>query len=478
MKFVKTYKKLSVLFIILLFVFVALLIWKEIQEINNRRKEQATGFSDDLKRIQAAGVLKAAVDYNSTNYFIYRGRPMGFEYELLQAYCKEIGVNLEIVVSNNLNDAFEGLKTGRFDVIARNITITLDRREEVDFTKPIYQAKQVLVQRGQNSANDTNYVSSALQLTGKTITVQKNSAHHKRLENLAEEIGGTIRIETDSLLGAEDLITKVAKGEIDYTVCDENIGIVNKYYYPQIDISVPLSLNQNIAWAVRKGAVDLKGSIDKWLTGFESTRRFDHLYYKYFESARALERKESDFHSLTGGRISKFDATIKEVSKKFGWDWRLIAAMVYHESRFNENAAAWTGAYGLMQLMPSTAEAFGITNITNPKQNITGGIMLMNSLNSQFLESIPDSAERVRFVLAAYNVGLGHVKDAQQLAEKYGKDPKVWNNNVKDFLESKAEEKYFKDPVVRWGYCRGTDATQFVDNVVSLYNNYRNIIAE
>lgn len=478
MKFVKTYKKLSVLFIILLFVFVALLIWKEIQEINNRRKEQATGFSDDLKRIQAAGVLKAAVDYNSTNYFIYRGRPMGFEYELLQAYCKEIGVNLEIVVSNNLNDAFEGLKTGRFDVIARNITITLDRREEVDFTKPIYQAKQVLVQRGQNSANDTNYVSSALQLTGKTITVQKNSAHHKRLENLAEEIGGTIRIETDSLLGAEDLITKVAKGEIDYTVCDENIGIVNKFYYPQIDVSVQLSLNQNIAWAVRKGAVDLKGSIDKWLTGFESTRRFDHLYYKYFESARALERKESDFHSLTGGRISKFDATIKEVSKKFGWDWRLIAAMVYHESRFNENAAAWTGAYGLMQLMPSTAEAFGITNITNPKQNITGGIMLMNSLNSQFLESIPDSAERVRFVLAAYNVGLGHVKDAQQLAEKYGKDPKVWNNNVKDFLESKAEEKYFKDPVVRWGYCRGADATQFVDNVVSLYNNYRNIIAE
>ncbi len=478
MKFVKTYKKLSVLFIILLFVFVALLIWKEIQEINNRRKEQATGFSDDLKRIQAAGVLKAAVDYNSTNYFIYRGRPMGFEYELLQAYCKEIGVNLEIVVSNNLNDAFEGLKTGRFDVIARNITITLDRREEVDFTKPIYQAKQVLVQRGQNSANDTNYVSSALQLTGKTITVQKNSAHHKRLENLAEEIGGTIRIETDSLLGAEDLITKVAKGEIDYTVCDENIGIVNKFYYPQIDVSVQLSLDQNIAWAVRKGAVDLKGSIDKWLTGFESTRRFDHLYYKYFESARALERKESDFHSLTGGRISKFDATIKEVSKKFGWDWRLIAAMVYHESRFNENAAAWTGAYGLMQLMPSTAEAFGITNITNPKQNITGGIMLMNSLNSQFLESIPDSAERVRFVLAAYNVGLGHVKDAQQLAEKYGKDPKVWNNNVKDFLESKAEEKYFKDPVVRWGYCRGTDATQFVDNVVSLYNNYRNIIAE
>lgn len=478
MKFVKTYKKLSVLFIILLFVVVALLIWKEIQEINNRKKEQTTGFSDDLKRIQAAGVLKAAVDYNSTNYFIYRGRPMGFEYELLQAYCKEIGVNLEIVVSNNLNDAFDGLKTGRFDVIARNVTITLDRREELDFTKPIYQTKQVLVQRAQNSPNDTNYVSSALELTGRKITVQKNSAHHKRLENLAEEIGGTIGIETDSLLGAEDLIAKVAKGEIDYTVCDENVGIVNKFYYPQIDVSVQLSLEQNIAWAVRKGAVDLKSSIDNWFTEFESTRKFNHLYYKYFESPRALERKESDFHSLTGGRISKFDATIKEVSKKFGWDWRLIAAMVYHESRFNENAAAWTGAYGLMQLMPSTAEAFGITNITNPKQNITGGIMLLNSLNSQFLESIPDSAERVRFVLAAYNVGLGHVKDAQQLAEKYGKNPKLWNDNVKDFLEFKAEEKYFKDPVVRWGYCRGGDATQFVDNVVSLYNNYRNIIAE
>ncbi len=478
MKLVKTYKKLSVVFIIILLVIVALLVWKEIQEINNRKKEQAKGFADDLKRIQDKGVLKAAVDYNSTNYFIYRGKPMGFEYELLQAYCKEIGVDLEIVVSNNLNDAFEGLKTGRFDVIARNVTITIDRREEVDFTEPIYQTKQVLVQKERKSVNDSNYVTSALQLVGKRVTIQKNSAHQKRLVNLAEEIGGAIRIETDSLLGAEDLIARVAKGEIEYTVCDENIGFVNKYYYPLIDISVPVSLEQNIAWAVRKGAVDLKSSIDSWFIAFKSTRKFNHLYYKYFESPRALERKESDFHSLTGGRISKFDATIKEVSKKFGWDWRLIAAMIYHESRFNENAAAWTGAYGLMQLMPSTAEAFGITNITIPKQNITGGVMLLNSLNNQFIESIPDSSERVKFVLAAYNVGLGHVKDAQQLAEKYGKNPKLWNNNVKDFLENKAEEKYFKDPVVRWGYCRGTDATQFVDNVVSLYNNYRNIIAE
>jgi membrane-bound lytic murein transglycosylase F len=315
-----------------------------------------------------------------------------------------------------------------------------------------------------------------LELPDKTIHVQKNSAHYQRIINLSEEIGGNIDVVVDSVFAVEELIAKVAKGEIDYTVCDENIGKLNKFYYPNLDVSLQISFPQNIAWAVRKGSSEWKAYLDKWITEFKETRKYHHIYYKYFESPRIIERMTSEFNSISGGRISKYDGMIKEIAKEYNWDWRLISAIIYHESRFNENAGSWTGAYGLMQIMPATAEAFGVDNIENPKQNVKGGILLLNSLNNQFLKVIPDSTERVKFVLAAYNIGLGHVNDAQRLAKKYGKNPLVWENNVDIYLQGKSEEQYFKDEVVRWGYCRGEEAINFVRNVTNNYNQYLNII--
>jgi membrane-bound lytic murein transglycosylase F len=154
----------------------------------------------------------------------------------------------------------------------------------------------------------------------------------------------------------------------------------------------------------------------------------------------------------------------------------LISAIIYHESRFNEDAGSWLGAYGLMQLMPATAEAFGVENIEDPKQNVKGGVLLLNSLNNQFIKSIPDSTQRIKFVLAAYNIGLGHVNDAQRLAKKYGKNPLVWDGNVDIYLQNKMEEEFFKDEVVRFGYCRGEEATNFVRNVTNNYKQYKNVI--
>jgi membrane-bound lytic murein transglycosylase F len=477
MKFIATYKKLFTIVSLLLIFVVAVFVWIEIQEINRKQRELTAKPSDVLQQIKSAGVLKAAVDYNSTNYFIYRGKPMGFEYEMLQALCKDLDVTLEIIVCTNMSESFEGLQTGRFDLVARNITVTGERLNKADFTVPFNQVKQVLVQRLKTSdTSSAPFVNSVLELNGKTVTVQKESSHHQRLIHLSNEIGGRIEIVTDSLLGAEDMIAKVAHGDIAYTISDENIGKVNQNYYSNLDISVPVSLEQNVAWAVRKESNEWKTYLDNWINRFKATRGFYHLYYKYFESPRIVERKLNEFNSITGGKISKFDPMIKKVSAELGWDWRLISAIIYHESRFNENAGAWTGAYGLMQLMPSTAETFGVTDLADPKQNVKAGIMLLNSLSKQFIEEIPDSAERVKFVLASYNIGLGHITDAQRLAEKYGKDRKIWNENVETYLKYKAEEKYFKDAIVRWGYCRGDEAADFVDKVTSLYQNYRSVI--
>lgn len=476
MKFKITYKKGAAIFLFLFFSAVVVFLWNEIRISKEIKRTDAANKLNDFARIKKTGVLKAVVDYNSSNYFIYRGRPMGFEYELLQDLCKDLGVNLEIVVINNISETFSGLKNNRFDLVAQNLTVTGKRNKEIDFTIPFIQTQQVLVQREKSSKNEADYINSVLDLANKKVYVQKNSAYYQRLLNLSEEIGGNIEIISDSVYGAEELISRVAKGKIDYTICDENVGKLNKFYYPNLDVSLQVSFQQNIAWAVRKGSVEWKEYLDKWITEIKDTRKYNFLYFKYFESPRVAERKNSEFNSITGSRISKYDAMIKEIAQQYNWDWRLISAIIYHESRFNEDAGSWIGAYGLMQLMPAVAENYGIENIEDPRQNVKGGILLLNSLNDRFIESIPDSAQRIKFVLAAYNIGLGHVYDAQRLAKKYGKNPKIWENNVDIYLQNKSEEKYFKDEVVRFGYCRGEEATDFVRNVTNNYNQYKNVI--
>ncbi len=477
MKFDLTYKKGAAIFLFLFFAFVVIFIWNEIRDSAEKERIDAANKLNDFDRIKKTGILKAAVDYNSTNYFVYRGKPMGFQYELLQALSKDLGVTLEIVVNNNISESFNGLLDSRYDIIAQNLTITGRRNKLIDFTVPLQQTHQILVQRQKSSKiGKASYIKSVLELENKRVYVQKNSAYHQRLLNLSEEIGGHITIVTDSVYSTEELISRVAKGEIDYTICDENIGILNKFYYPNLDISLQVSLPQNIAWAVRKGSGELKAFLDKWLTELKETRKFNFLYFKYFKSPRVADRMNSEFNSISGSRISKYDGIIKEVAKEYDWDWRLISAIIYHESRFNEDAGSWLGAYGLMQLMPATAEAFGVNNIEDPKQNVKGGVLLLNALNKQFVKSIPDSTQRIKFVLAAYNIGLGHVNDAQHLAKKYGKDPNVWDGNVDIYLQNMSEEQYFKDEVVRFGYCRGEEATNFVRNVINNYKQYKNVI--
>jgi membrane-bound lytic murein transglycosylase F len=383
------------------------------------------------------------------------------------------------MVSNDLGETFDGLISHRYDLIAKSLTITRQRNKQIDFTVSLLQTSQVLVQRSKSEdLVDTTYVSSALELAGKKVYVQKNTTYYRRLLNLSDEIGADIEIVEDTIYGVEQLVEQVAEGEINYTVCDENVAKLNKAYYPNLDVSLKISLPQNIAWGVRNGSKEWKEYLDKWITKFKKTRKFKQIYYRYFESPRVVQRMESDFHSISGGKISGYDGMIKQEVGEYNWDWRLISAIIYQESRFNDKADSWAGAYGLMQLMPSTAHSLGIDDYKNPKENVKGGILLLNWLDEQFSESIPDSTERVKFVLASYNIGLGHVKDAQRLAKKYGKNNHVWENNVDFFLRNKSAEKYYKDPVVRWGYCRGKEAYEYVNKVLTNYHHYLNVIPE
>ena len=442
----------------------------------------------DIDAIRKRGKLIAITDYNSTGYFIYKGEPMGFEFDLLNAFARSIGVQLQVIVATDLNDVFCELNSGSADIIAANLTVTQERSAIASFTSPLMDTRQVLVQRKPDDWKkmssyqiDKLVVRNTIDLGDKVVHVRKGSSFYQRLMNLSDEIGSEIHIiQAGGDKETEELIAMVSTGTIDYTVADENIALINQTYYPNIDIKTAISFPQHIAWAVRKNSPELLALLDQWLEKETQTGAKNYLYAKYFQNNKAAEeRNESDYFSLTGSKISEYDDIIKKYSAKIDWDWRLLASLIYEESHFNSTAVSWAGAYGLMQLIPSASALYGIDSLSaTPLESIRAGTMLLAHIENYWKLYVPDPQERTKFTLASYNVGTGHVIDARNLAIKFGKDPYKWENNVEWCLRMKSNSKYYNDPVVKFGYCRGAMPCLYVKEIMTRYDHYRNLIKD
>ncbi|MFO8067387.1 MAG: transporter substrate-binding domain-containing protein [Bacteroidales bacterium] len=464
--------------VLLLFVILIILVPFGIND-----HEEEPEVLTDLEKIKERGYLRATTNFNSTNYFIYRGEPMGFHLELLKSFTQHIGVDLEIFVTNDISENFSCLLAeDECDVIALDLTVTKSRSELIEFTTPHSQTRQVLVQKKpedwynmRSSEIEDNLIRNHLDLAGKTVYVQSNSAFAPRLKHLMEEIGDTIYVvEVD--MEIEQLIEKVSNGEIDYTVSDEHLANVNMGFYSNIDIQTPISFSQNLAWAVKKASPGLLEAVNEWLENFKSTRKYANLFNKYYNNPRTANIARSQFHSLGGGKISEYDDYFKRYAEQFGWDWRLLASVAYQESRFNPQAISWAGAFGVMQLMPKTAAIYNVNISSRVADNIRAGANYLHYLDDRFKTIIEDDNERLKFVLASYNVGIGHVFDARRLAEKFGKDPNVWKDNVDYYVLNKSKPKYYLDPVVRHGYCRGREPYLYVIEILERYEHYKNAL--
>lgn len=276
---------------------------------------------------------------------------------------------------------------------------------------------------------------------------------------------------------SEKLIQHVASGEIDYTVCDENLAMVNATYYPDIDVGTAVSFSQNLAWGVRNSSSEkLLSELNRWIASYKNTESYALLYAKYFKNSRSSIIVRSDYYALNTGKVSQYDDLIRKFSANINWDWRLLASLICQESRFNPDVTSGAGAYGLMQIMPVTGRNFGIDITSSPENNLRAGICYINWLHSIFDPKIPDEKERINFILAAYNAGPGHVLDAMKLAEKNGMNPQKWEGNVALWLLKKSEPQYFNDTVVKNGYFRGTESVNFVSQVLARFEHYKNII--
>ncbi len=438
----------------------------------------------DLQGILERGKLIAVTDLSSTSYFVYHGEPMGYQFDLLHSFADHLGVELEIQVNTDPEEAIKRLNSGHYDLIAKRLAITNHRRDKVLFSEPMLQTRLMLVQRKPDNWRrirtwkeiEKDLIRNPADLEGKTVYLHHNSAYTERLSHLQKETGVHINVIEVSDVDTEDLIAMVMHGEIEYTISDEHTATVNAKYYPDLDVQTPVGLSQNIGWAVRKGDSDLLAAVNTWWAEFSKTSHARLLYDRYFNNPLGLHAGQREFHSRKGGRISSYDEIIKKHSISIDWDWRLLAALIYQESKFQHEIVSHKGAFGIMQMMPSTAREFGIDSTATANEQIEAGVHYLNWLNRQLPDEISNPAERQKFVLAAYNAGIAHVFDARRLAAKNNKDPNLWDGNVDYFLRNKSNPEYYLDEVVQYGYCYGEESFRFVNDILNRYNHYKTAV--
>ena len=441
-------------------------------------RQEKTGFiiTDDfpVEKILEKGTLDIATFYNTTDYYIYKGITRGFHYELAKDFADFLGVDLHIVeVDNNIDAAIDKLYEGKYDLLAVSLTETPERKEKVCFTDPFFTTGEVLVQNNRNKL-----LKDLEELDGKDIYVLKDAAINKILLHLQDSLNIRPNIIYVEHFSYEDILHLVNIGEIDYTVIDGNIAQAAALSMKHLDHSLSLNDNITVAWGVSTQNSLLNEAINQWLALAKKDSKFNFLFNRYFNNRNSVSQHNSKYSVLKKGGISPFDNLLKKESKRLGWDWRLLAAVVYIESQFNPESESPYGAYGLMQVLPETADLFHVQDYFTPDSNIYVGVRYLKYLDDLYQEQIKDPWERLKFTLASYNAGAGHVRDAMRLTEKYQKDPYKWDNNVAYYLLNKSKPEFYQDPLSRNGYCNGKQATEYVRRTLETYNHYKNISSQ
>ena len=394
---------------------------------------------------------------------------MGFQYELAQQFAQSLGLKMEVKVARNVADMERKLINGEGDLIAYNLPITKEGKNRVTYCGNEIITHQVIVQQ---TGRQTRPLKDVTELIGKEVYV-KPGKYYERLVNLNQELGGGILIKkvTSDSIGVEDLIAQVSEGKIQYTVADNDIARLNATYFPNLNIHLSISFDQRSSWAVRRDCPLLAQAANEWQKNNATSPAYTASMKRYFETSKSLPH--SPILSLREGKISHYDELFKKYAKKINWDWRLLASLAYKESNFDTTAVSWAGAKGLMQLMPSTAHAMGMPpgKEQNAEESIKAAVKYLGITTKSFMQ-IPEP-ERIHFVLASYNSGIGHVLDAMALAEKYGKKKYVWKDNVEKYILLKSQEEYFTDSVCKYGYFRGTETYTFVRDIMGRYEQYK-----
>lgn len=414
----------------------------------------------NLDKIKAKKRLDVIILNSPTVYYIGPDKEMGFEYELLSSYAKEIGVDLNLSVVNTVDEALEMSKKGIGDITAAGLSITKAREKEFMFGPKYFMVQEQMICH-KDMYKQKNFPKDMEDLTGLNVVVGKSTSYEQTLKSL-EENYPEMKISYDAELSTQQLLEMVWKKEIDCTVSDSNIFAINQRYYPELSMAFVVSERKQLAWILPTDDKSLKNDLYKWINRCEQAGKMAELrdfYYSYLNIFDYYDTKV--FHKRMKSRLPKYEKHFKKAAEKYDIPWVLLAAQSYQESHWNANAKSHTGVRGMMMLTQTTAKHLGINNRMDPKQSIYGGAKYISQIEKRFGDEVK-GMNRMAFALAAYNVGMGHLHDAQTLARRMNKNPNSWRD-IKTVLPLLSQKKYYKQ--LKYGYARGTEPVRYVSAI-------------
>jgi len=399
-------------------------------------------YKEDLDGLLKRRYIRVLTTLNQTNFFLHHGRFFGHEYEIVKGYEKELnkgkkGKDLHTVIEfipANRDELIEKLVGGYGDIAAAGLTITDSRRRLADFTIPyLTGVDEVIVTHKQAFKPHT-----IEDLAGRRIFVRKSSSYYESLATFNKKLRKSGKrpveiIAADENLETEDILELVNTGAVEFTVSDSHIANIWSGFFSNLVIRDDLKLRTGgeIAWMIRKNSPKLKARLDNFLKKRQKCTLLGNIYFKrYYEKNTWIKSPLSSNRDKT---LLKYKNLLKKYADRYGFDWLLVAALAYQESRFDHTKKNKSGAVGLMQVLPSTGKDknIGIRNVHLLENNVHAGVKYLAFLKKKYFND-PGIRPRdqVRLALAAYNAGPAKIQRVRSKTKEMGLDPNRWFRNV------------------------------------------------
>ena len=431
----------------------------------------------DLEEIRRTGILRVITYYSPRTYFIHKGGQAGFEFELVSRFADKENLTLEIVIAEPGDDLVSLLNEGRGDLACVGQPLPPGFEKFVSWTRPTNFTRKVVV-----LPEDSTRPDNIQGLAGMTVTLPHGCPFLPALRDLRRAGSVAFRISNGPPLAEpEELMAQVARHQREAVVVDDIAARAGMAWIPGLRLGPALGERRPTTWLLRKNSPDLKAALDDFLKGHlkvsatgrvRRSQTYGIIYDRYFENERTIRGfRDAASRPDKSGRISRFDDEIRRQAEAAGLDWRLVAALIYQESRFYPNALSKADARGLMQVLPQFA-GLQADSLFVPEANLRAGIRLMRRTYRGF--AYLDSLDRWRFTLAVYHAGHGHVTDARRLAMDLGRNPNAWEGSLATTLPLLMEHRHYRN--MRHGYYGGAETVDYVEEIINRFRMYARFV--
>ncbi|MBA1437895.1 MAG: membrane-bound lytic murein transglycosylase MltF [Epsilonproteobacteria bacterium] len=413
-----------------------------------------------LDAIKTRKMLNVVLLNTPSTYYIGPDGPSGFEYDLIKDYSEHLGVDLNITSVHTIKEALGYVGDKNIDIISASLTKTPAREKLYHFGPSYFEVQeQVVCYRGM--LGSIHFPRDVEDLEGLEMMIGEDTSYVETLQSLKND-GFEINVTLSAEHSTEELLEMVSKHKIDCTLADSNIYSINLKYFPDIAMAFAISNREQLAWILPEDAKKLEADMYAWLNKYVQQGKMAQLKDHYYSQVLFFDYYNTKmFYKRMKNRLPKYEKYFKEAAMKFSIPWTLLAAVSYQESHWNPRAKSFTGVRGMMMLTKTTAKLLGIKNRLDPKQSIIGGTRYLK----QMIHNVPKSVEgenRLKFALAAYNIGGGHIQDAMRLAKRLGLNPNIWSD-LKRVLPLLSQKRYYR--TLCFGYARGSEPVRYVEAI-------------